>query len=922
MKHYLSLFLVIALLIGCVQPAAFGAMDNTAQNAIRVLVNGSELQADTSPIKVDDRVMVPFRSIFEALGASVSFDAETGTATGEKDGTTVSLQVGSSTALINGQSCEIDAPPIEQDGRILVPLRFISEALGAQVAWDEDSQTASVSYAAVKLLSNNASQLAYTPYKNTTFNANLVGQHPRLVVGTSVSAEELERRKTDPDYADFYSNTLGHGGSLSASNTDWLNANQLQTYQWRVQSAALSYVLTGDTKYSGAVVANTVKAASIDTWDSENGGGMSNAFGLMGMTVAYDWCYDQFSEAQREQVRDKILLQAQRLRWAWENNTAGQAYWQGDYQNNHMQMRIAAMLFAASVLMGDPEVDAEAIELYNFVEPHLKNCVDYIGTDGSSDESPQYEVYGYDQLFKAVTLYEGVSGTNLFQTSEGLKNFGDFRIYTYIPGLNDWVPWGDYNSGVYFFNNIMFKAASEYRDGQLQQFALDARSVNEESFQYDCWSFLYYDDSVTPEPLSKPGYKYFPDIEMANFRTGWGEEDISMTLKSGPPGGHRLNDWSMRGGTYHYVNVAHSKPDANNIFISFAGKRWGEYPKYITSAGRLTRYHNTLLIDSYGQNLETTGGWAQPYNGMADQAYISEFFGSDGYGFTTGDAHKAYKPAANLTKFDRSVFFIDGRYYVSFDDTAKSGSAGTFEYLFHNQGNWTGNLQDGYVIDQDGDRMSLYVMMPVEATATLTPPDTSNEFFTALGSELSVKNSEEANKAQFMTVYFPQLDGETLEETPTLTSEDGTAQLTVQRNGGKMDIVSIREEVGSISAQDATANAKSVFYTKDAEGITNCVMINGTQLSLADEGISFRATNPLNLRYERQGDSFRFWVAKPLKTDKTSSILTLSGLEANTAYTLAKTDGTTVTASTDANGSMSIELTYDANPNSLQLIGQ
>lgn len=927
MNRRLSILLLFTLLLGCCQPMALAATEVGAQTAIRVLVNGDELPMDTSAILVNDRVMVPFRALFEALGATVSYDADTGTATGEKDSTSVTLTVGSDTATIDGRPYTLDAPALERDGRILVPLRFIGEALGAQVEWDEGTRTASVSLSkpeavySKSLYSSLAPQVTYAPYKNTSFNANLTGMHPRLVIGSNITSQELERRKTDRDYAEFYTSAMSFGGYLS-DNGDWMTSSgDLQTYQWRVQNAAMAYVLSGDTKYSKKVVVNTLKTASFDSWDDENGGGMSNAFGLMGMTIAYDWCYDQFSASERTQVRDKILLQAQRLKWAWENNTGGQGYWQNDYQNNHMQMRIAALLYSSSVLMGDPEADAEAIELYNFVEPHLLNCVDYIGTDGSSDESPQYEVYGYDQLFKAVTLYEGVSGVNLFQTSEGLKNFGDFRAYTYIPGLTDWVPWGDYNSGLFYFNNILFKAASEYGDGQLQQFALDAYAVNSSSFQYPCWTLLYYDDSVVPQTWLKPGYKYFPDIEIANFRSGWGNDDISMSLKSGPPGGHRLNDWSMRGGTYHYVNVAHSKPDAGNIFISFAGKRWGEYPLYDTSIGRLTRYHNTLLVDGYGQNLEG-GTWAQPYCGMNDQAYISEFFGSDGYGFTTGDAHKAYKQAANMSKFDRSVFFIDNRYYVSFDDAAKTGNAGTFEYLFHNQGDWTGSLQDGYVINQDGDKMSLYVMMPTNATSTLTPPDTSKASLAALGSELSVKNSAAANSAQFMSVYFPQLNGETLAQKPELTSANNVAQLTVKRSSGKTDMISIHAQSGNISAPDASGSAKSIFYTKDAQGITNCVMINGTQLSLPAQGISFSATHPLNLRYEREGDSFKFWVAKPLKTVNKSSVLTISGLEANTAYTLSKTDGTIVTASTDEAGAMSIDLKYDADPNSLQLIGQ
>ncbi|NPV90756.1 MAG: copper amine oxidase N-terminal domain-containing protein [Firmicutes bacterium] len=88
--------------------------------------------------------MVPMRVIFEALGATVQWDDATKTVTATKDATVIKLTIGSETAYKNDESVSLDAPGMIVDDRTLVPLRFVSEALGAQVAWDGATQTVSI----------------------------------------------------------------------------------------------------------------------------------------------------------------------------------------------------------------------------------------------------------------------------------------------------------------------------------------------------------------------------------------------------------------------------------------------------------------------------------------------------------------------------------------------------------------------------------------------------------------------------------------------------------------------------------------------------------------------------------------------------------------------------------------------------------
>lgn len=101
-----------------------------------VTVDGQALAFDVPPAVEQGRTLVPLRAIFEALGADVAWDAATQTVTGTKGATTVRLTIGSRTAFVSGQAVTLDVPGKIMGGRTLVPLRFVGEGLGANVAYD------------------------------------------------------------------------------------------------------------------------------------------------------------------------------------------------------------------------------------------------------------------------------------------------------------------------------------------------------------------------------------------------------------------------------------------------------------------------------------------------------------------------------------------------------------------------------------------------------------------------------------------------------------------------------------------------------------------------------------------------------------------------------------------------------------------
>ena len=109
------------------------------------MINGNQLNFDVSPMLMNGRTMVPLRSIFEALGAKVFWNESNETVSGiSAKGDRVVISIGSNVATVNDKAAEIDAPPVIVNGRTLVPLRFISETFGCEVGWDANTYTVTI----------------------------------------------------------------------------------------------------------------------------------------------------------------------------------------------------------------------------------------------------------------------------------------------------------------------------------------------------------------------------------------------------------------------------------------------------------------------------------------------------------------------------------------------------------------------------------------------------------------------------------------------------------------------------------------------------------------------------------------------------------------------------------------------------------
>jgi len=93
-------------------------------------------------------ILVPLRSMFEQMGATVSYDPASKTVDVTKSGADVKVTVGQPQVVINGETRPLDVPPIIYQGTVLVPVRVISEGMGAYVQWVPAAATAATATAA------------------------------------------------------------------------------------------------------------------------------------------------------------------------------------------------------------------------------------------------------------------------------------------------------------------------------------------------------------------------------------------------------------------------------------------------------------------------------------------------------------------------------------------------------------------------------------------------------------------------------------------------------------------------------------------------------------------------------------------------------------------------------------------------------
>ncbi|NTV89237.1 MAG: copper amine oxidase N-terminal domain-containing protein, partial [Clostridiales bacterium] len=113
-------------------------------------VNGSKQEIDpgkgTKPVTLNGRTVIPIRAVVEAMGGTVAWDPATNRITLTANGITLEMWLGSYVITVNGVTKQIEVAPSTISGRTMVPVRFAAENLGCGVNWDPVNKVVTITY--------------------------------------------------------------------------------------------------------------------------------------------------------------------------------------------------------------------------------------------------------------------------------------------------------------------------------------------------------------------------------------------------------------------------------------------------------------------------------------------------------------------------------------------------------------------------------------------------------------------------------------------------------------------------------------------------------------------------------------------------------------------------------------------------------
>lgn len=144
------LLTLLALPLFCSTAGHAGAVSQTqsAPPSVAIYVDGAQLHPEAAPLNIKGTVLVPMRSVFEKQGAKLSWDNQSKTVTATKGGATLIYRMGDSNAKVNGATLKLTVPGRITAGYSMIPLRFVSEALGSKVAWEQAARSVRITSAA------------------------------------------------------------------------------------------------------------------------------------------------------------------------------------------------------------------------------------------------------------------------------------------------------------------------------------------------------------------------------------------------------------------------------------------------------------------------------------------------------------------------------------------------------------------------------------------------------------------------------------------------------------------------------------------------------------------------------------------------------------------------------------------------------
>lgn len=505
--------------------------------------------------------------------------------------------------------------------------------------------------------------------------------HPRLFF-SAADREALIARTRHPRAAQLWaklqaeatsardSTATGRGGEVFATLDAEHLLPTLPSYfdvltraRRRIAYNALDAYITGNPDARAAAKSALLEVARwkkwAPPWFEAHGQHTYYPAGELSIDVAlgYDLLYDDLSESERALVRHALIEQS--IIPTYKEYVADNRLMANT--SNWLAHTVGGALVAAAAIAGDDTVSESDGRFEVYLNGLLLKLDDHMAAsylpDGSYGEGSSYQQFDLETLLLALTGIERVFGVNYWERTFVTKSL-TYPLYTLTPPIGAGLDMGDSGgSGGYAIAPLVRRMKDQTLHWYYEQFD-HARIAD----------FLFFDDSVAPEPPSLLPSRIFPDKGNAVFRTGWGAEDWIFLYRAGP-------------------NFNHNHADQGGFLLRAYGENlvteggWAHYyndpyyaPYYTQAIG-----HNTVLVDGDPESQAIAD--TRQFAALNTYPRITDALTSESYDAVSSELSAVYR--GRLARFTRRIVFIKPHYFVVYDDLAANGAPARFDWLLH-----------------------------------------------------------------------------------------------------------------------------------------------------------------------------------------------------------------------------------------------